>query len=110
MLKNLVLTAVALSVVPGIFAKDIFVSSKGNDKNAGTAQAPFATIAHAASKAQPGDVVKIAPGLYREQIVFTRSGKKGAPITFEGVRGKNGEFLTIVEGVGTNLTNWVPAP
>ena len=110
MLKNLVLTAVALSIVPGIFAKDIFVSSKGNDKNAGTAQAPFATIAHAASKARPGDVVKIAPGLYREQIVFTRSGKKGAPITFEGVRGKNGEFLTIVEGVGTNLTRWEPAP
>ena len=110
MLKNLVLTAVALSVVPGVWAKDIFVSSKGDDKNAGTAQAPFATIAHAASKARPGDVVKIAPGLYREQITFRKSGTKNAPITFAGSRGPKGEFLTIIEPTGTTLTKWSPAP
>ena len=59
-------------------AGEWFVSPAGNDKNPGTAKKPWATIAFAASKAQPGDTVKIGPGVYREQIVFTRSGKKGA--------------------------------
>ena len=90
--------------------KDIFVSPGGSDKNPGTEKAPFATIAFAVSKALPGDTVKIGPGLYREQITFTRSGKKGSPITLKGTRGKNGEFLTIVEGVGTTLSKWTPAP
>ncbi len=100
----------ALCALFPLAAKDFFVSPQGNDKNTGTEQAPWKTIAFAAQKAKPGDTVKILPGLYREQIVFTRSGKKGAPITFEGSRGKDGAFLTIVEGVGTNLTKWEKAP
>ena len=100
----------ALCALFPLAAKDFFVSPQGNDKNPGTEQAPWKTIAFAAQKAKPGDTVKILPGLYREQIVFTRSGKKGAPITFEGSRGKDGAFLTIVEGVGTNLTKWEKAP
>ena len=59
--------------------KTYYVSVSGSDKNPGSAQAPFATIAFAASKAAAGDTVKIGPGIYREQIVFTRSGKKDAP-------------------------------
>ena len=90
--------------------RELFVSPSGSDKNPGTQKAPFATIACAAAKAQAGDIVKIAPGIYREQVTFARSGKKDAPITFEGARGKNGEFLTIVEGQGTTLSKWVPAP
>lgn len=91
-------------------ADEWFVSPSGSDKNPGTAKMPWATIAFAASKAQPGDTVKIGPGVYREQIVFTRSGKKGAPISFVGTRDKKGNFLTIVEGVGTTLSNWKRAP
>ena len=88
----------------------LYVSPKGNDKNSGSLKAPFATIAHAAKVANPGDTVKIAPGIYREQIIFRKSGKKGAPITFEGVRGNDGSFLTIVEGNGVSLKDWKPAP
>ena len=109
-MKKVFLMYGALCALLPLAAKDFFVSPKGNDKNPGTEQAPWKTIAFAAQKANPGDTVKIAPGLYREQIVFKRSGKKGAPITFEGTRGKDGAFLTIVEGVGTNLTKWVKAP
>ena len=90
--------------------REWYVAKEGNDKNSGSANAPFATIAFAASKAQPGDTVIIGPGLYREQVTFTRSGKKNSPITFKGVRGKNGEFLTVIEGNGTTLGKWVPAP
>jgi hypothetical protein len=63
-------------------AAELYVSPKGNNKNPGTAQAPFATIARAVQAAKPGDTVKIAPGLYREQITFRKSGTKNAPITF----------------------------
>ena len=91
-------------------AQVYFVSPAGNDKNPGTQNAPFATVKKAAQKAAAGDTVKILPGIYREQIIFNRSGKKDAPITFEGVRGKNGEFLTIIEGVGKPLTKWESAP
>ena len=98
------LTAAALS------AAEIYVSPAGNNKNQGSFDSPFGTIAFAASKAKPGDRVKIMPGVYREQITFTRSGKKGAPITFVGSRGKNGEFLSIVEAPGRVITDWKPAP
>ena len=108
MRKNLLFGAVLSCSMLG--AGEWFVSPAGNDKNPGTAKKPWATIAFAASKAQPGDTVKIGPGVYREQIVFTRSGKKEAPISFVGTRDKKGNFLTIVEGVGTTLSNWKRAP
>ena len=88
---------------------EIYVSPSGSNKNPGTAKAPLATITQAAAKAKPGDTVKIAPGIYREQITFRKSGKKGSPITFEGTRGKKGEYLTIVEAPGKNVSNWQKA-
>ncbi len=86
--------------------RDIFVSPKGSDKNSGSAKAPFATIAYAASKAKPGDTVKIAPGIYREEITLKKSGKKGAPITFTGSRSKDGKYLSIIESPGLPLDKW----
>ena len=94
----------------GAGAAGLYVSPSGSNKNTGSVKAPFATIAFAASKARPGDTVKIGPGVYREQIIFTRSGTQEAPITFSGTRGKNGEYLSIVEAPGTVLKNWAPAP
>ena len=91
-------------------AAELYVSPRGSNKNKGTAQSPFATISHAASAAKPGDTVKIAPGIYREQIQFRKSGTKTAPITFIGSRGPKGEFLSIIEPTGTALDKWTPAP
>ena len=91
-------------------AAEIHVAKTGSDANAGSADAPLASIAKAAQVAKAGDVVKIGPGIYREQITFTRSGTKEAPIVFEGSRGKDGEYLTIVESPGVSLSNWELAP
>ena len=55
--------------------RELFVSPSGSDKNPGSAKAPFKTIAFAASKAMPGDTVKIGPGIYREEITVKNSGK-----------------------------------
>ena len=92
------------------FGAELYVSPAGSDKNPGSEKAPFATIGKAALAAKPGDTVRIGPGLYREQITFRKGGKKGAPVTFAGTRGKNGEYLTVIEAPGKVLTGWVPAP
>ena len=90
--------------------KDLFVSVNGSNKNSGSADAPFATVAYAASKAKAGDTVKIGPGIFREEITLKRSGKKGAPITFTGTRGKDGKWLTVIESPGVPLKKWQRAP
>ena len=69
-----------IAALCGVFAtlcgKEIFVSVNGNDRNPGSAVEPLATINAAAKRAAAGDTVKIAPGIYREQITFRKSGKK----------------------------------
>jgi nitrous oxidase accessory protein NosD len=53
----------------------------------GSALAPFCTIASAAAVAAPGDVVNVAAGIYREQVVPPASGAAGLPITYRGAAG-----------------------
>jgi len=43
---------------------------------------PFKTISQAAAAANPGDTVVVAPGLYRESVNLTKSGRAGQPIRF----------------------------
>lgn len=44
------------------------VSINGCDRAAGTAEAPFRTINHAAAIAAPGDTVQVHDGIYREWV------------------------------------------
>ncbi|MGB9878065.1 MAG: right-handed parallel beta-helix repeat-containing protein, partial [bacterium] len=55
---------------------------KASDDNPGTLQLPFKTIDKPAQIVEPGDIVIVKPGIYREHIKLRRSGKPGAPITF----------------------------
>ena len=58
-----------------IQARDYHVSVKGDDTNKGTAQAPFQTISRAAEVAQPGDIITVHEGTYRERINPPRGGQ-----------------------------------
>ena len=58
-----------------ISAKEYHVSVNGNDKNAGSDSKPFRTINFAAQVAQPGDVVTVHAGTYREWINPGRGGE-----------------------------------
>jgi len=58
-----------------IQAREYHVSVKGDDTNKGTAKAPFKTISKAAEVAQPGDVVTVHEGTYRERINPLRGGQ-----------------------------------
>jgi len=53
-----------------------------SDDNPGSSQLPFKTIDKAAQIVEPGDIVIVKPGIYREHIKLKRSGESGAPITF----------------------------
>jgi hypothetical protein len=90
-LATLILPAAVLSVT-------YYVSTSGNDSNPGTQTASFKTIQKAVDVAQAGDTVRVSSGTYYEKIVLPRSGTSSNPIVFEGTRGKNGEWLTIIDG------------
>ena len=66
------LLCIAISV--GAFAKEYHVSIKGNDQNKGSASKPFRTISAAAAIAQPGDVITVHEGVYRERVNPPRGG------------------------------------
>src|ERR1035437_6167507 len=68
----LIMLVLMISIVS---AKVYHVSIKGNDKNDGTASKPFKTINFAAQLAQPGDVVTVHSGTYREWINPDRGGE-----------------------------------
>jgi PKD repeat protein len=54
---------------------------------AGTALAPYCSIANAAAAAAAGDVIQVAAGVYREQVSPPASGADGLPITYRGASG-----------------------
>jgi len=75
------LTVVLFFMVSAIArASDVYVAPGGSDANPGTAAAPLATIQAAVDKLQPGDTCLIRAGVYRETVVFPRSGTARQPI------------------------------
>ena len=65
---------VILSLSAAAQARTFYVAFNGSDANAGTDEAPFRTIQHAANLAQPGDVISVHEGIYRERIDPPRGG------------------------------------
>lgn len=55
--------------------QEIHVSKNGSDNNPGTEEKPFLTIQTAANIAQPGDVIIVHEGVYREKINPKYSGE-----------------------------------
>lgn len=95
------LSAPASAVIPATTYK-FYVAPNGNDSNAGTASAPFKTIARAARATRASTTVFVAPGTYTGGIKTTVSGnasgriyfvsttKWGAKIVASGSSGKTG--------------------
>jgi hypothetical protein len=66
-LKFKLLSLLLLIAITGS-AKEYHVSVNGNNQNDGSAAKPFRTINFAAQKVQPGDVITVHAGTYRERI------------------------------------------
>ncbi|MEO0453593.1 MAG: right-handed parallel beta-helix repeat-containing protein [Verrucomicrobiota bacterium] len=64
----------ALLATPTGWAREYHVSVRGNDSGEGTKGAPFRTIGQAADLAQPGDIITVHEGIYREEIAPPRGG------------------------------------
>jgi hypothetical protein len=85
--------------------REYHVSVNGNDQNPGSAAKPFKTISAAAAMAQPGDVITVHAGTYRERINPPRGGTSDKKrIVY---RAASGEEVWIK---GSEVINdWVPA-
>ncbi|MCX2947894.1 choice-of-anchor Q domain-containing protein [Lentzea sp. NEAU-D7] len=88
-----------------------FVSPSGSDGNSGkSADQPFKTIQKAADSTNPGDVVQVMGGTYRETatgrdvVNITRSGSPGAPITFEAFPGQKPVLNPVTGWHGIRIT------
>jgi len=102
-----VLVSALLALLAGaagqVLAADFYVGGNGaSDRNPGTASEPFATIQKAADVAQPGAVVKIRDGIYRETVVPANKGKEENPIMFEADAGAE----PVISGADLVTTNW----
>jgi alpha-N-arabinofuranosidase len=75
-------------------ARDAYhVSVNGNDANDGSKSRPFKTISAAALRAQPGDVITVHEGVYRERINPPRGGESDARrIVYQAARGEKVEI------------------
>jgi hypothetical protein len=62
----------------------LHVDPAGTDSGDGSAAAPMRTIQAALDKAEPGTLISLAPGVYREELTTVRAGAPGAPITIKG--------------------------
>ena len=57
-----------------MFGQEYHISPRGKDSNPGTAQKPFKTISKATEIAQPGAVITVHEGVYREHVNPLRGG------------------------------------
>lgn len=83
-------------------AKEYHVGKSGSDQNDGSAARPYQTISAAALVAQPGDVITVHEGIYRERVNPPRGGKSDKKrITYQAASGEKVE----IEGSEV-VTNW----
>jgi alpha-N-arabinofuranosidase len=74
-------------------AAEIHVAVNGKDSSPGTQTAPLRTIQRAAGLAQPGDVITVHAGVYRERISPPRGGVSEAKrITYQAAAGEKVEI------------------
>ncbi len=85
--QGLGIIIISLCMVGRVAAREYFVAAGGSDTAAGTAPAPWATVQRAADVVNPGDVVSIGPGTYRQRVFISRAGTSTAAITFRGEPG-----------------------
>ena len=84
-------------------AKEFHVSVRDDDTNKGSASKPFKTISAAARVAQPGDVITVHQGTYRERVNPPRGGESDARrITYQAAKGERAE----IKGSEV-ISNWV---
>ena len=92
-MKRLQLLLTTLIFAFSLSAKEYHVAKTGNDKNPGSIEAPFLTIQAAANIAQPGDVITVHEGVYREWVKPPRGGdSESKRIVYQAAEGEKAEI------------------
>lgn len=82
-------TATVTIQLPSRSGKTYYVSTSGNDNNAGTLSAPWRTIQKAANTVAAGDTVQVRAGTYNEIVTMKTSGNATSGyITFQNYPGE----------------------
>ena len=101
-MKRLMLVVMVGLACQSVFARQWYVSVKGSDKNDGTASRPLRTISAAAKLAQPGDVITVREGTYREMVVPPRGGESDSKrIVYQAAPGEE----VVIKGSEV-ITGW----
>jgi len=103
MWKTVIALAGIVSLVVSVCGTEIHVATNGKDSNSGTKASPLRTIQRAADLAQPGDVITVHEGVYRERVSPPRGGDSDSNrITYQAAPGEK------VEIKGSEIIkNWV---
>jgi len=90
-MKTIIVTCLTVLIFAAVTrATEFHVALQGNDANPGTQAAPLRTIQHAANLAQPGDVITVHEGVYRERISPARGGESDSKrIVYQAASGEN---------------------
>jgi hypothetical protein len=105
---SIVLLTLNLALAPEARAAEFFVnnaSASCSDAGPGTAAAPYCTITGAlTAHHEPGVIITVMPGRYREQVTLPASGLAGSPITLRAQPG------AIVDGTDdfSDPARWAP--
>lgn len=92
-MRGILFSFLAILSIEGGFTREYHVSVKGNDANIGSITMPYRTISCAARVAQPGDVITVHAGIYRESIAPPRGGESnGKRIVYQSAQGENAEI------------------
>jgi hypothetical protein len=83
------LVTLILMSTSSLIAREYHVSVSGSDKYDGSSATPFKTINYAAQIAQPGDVITVHAGTYREWINPARGGESESKrIVYQAAQGE----------------------
>jgi alpha-N-arabinofuranosidase len=88
-----ILMMVVLASASVLYAKEYHVAKTGADTNNGSKTQPFLSIQKAAEAAQPGDIITVHEGIYREEINPSRGGtSEDKRIVYRAASGENVEI------------------
>ncbi|HXJ67890.1 MAG TPA: hypothetical protein VNM39_03230, partial [Verrucomicrobiae bacterium] len=93
------LLTLSLTLAPAVHAAEYFVNNTSASCSAagpGTPASPYCTITSAlTAHHEPGAIITVMPGTYREQVTVPASGLAGSPIT---LRAQPGAGPVIIDG------------
>ncbi len=92
-MKQLLILIFLGSFISGAFSKEYHVAVNGSDVNEGSLAKPFRTISKAAQVAQPGDIITVHGGTYRECVNPVRGGLSDVErIVYQAANGEKVEI------------------